>query len=140
MSDRIELRGLRVVGTHGVLDEERQRAQPFDVDVVLAVDLAPAGASDDLADTVDYGAVTNAAAAEVAGAHADLIEHLAERIATSVLAVAARADAVQVTVTKVRPPVAHDLATAAVTISRTRRPSPGPPAPASLLEPDPAGP
>ena len=31
--DRIELRGLRCVGTHGVLVEEQERAQPFEVDL-----------------------------------------------------------------------------------------------------------
>ena len=53
--DRIELRGLRVLGAHGVLPEEQQRAQPFEVDLDLELDLRPAGRSDALADTVDYG-------------------------------------------------------------------------------------
>jgi len=34
---RIELRGLRLVGTHGVLAEEQERAQPFEVDLDLSV-------------------------------------------------------------------------------------------------------
>ncbi len=55
--DRIELRGLRALGTHGVLPEEQERPQPFEVDLDLEVDLRRAGRSDDLADTVDYGAV-----------------------------------------------------------------------------------
>ena len=50
MSDRIELRGLRVVGTHGALPEEQVRAQPFEVDLDIEVDLRPAGLSDDLDD------------------------------------------------------------------------------------------
>ena len=55
----------------------------------------------------------------VAGAHADLLEHLAERIATTVLAVAGpRARAVTVTLRKLRPPVACDLASAGVRITR----------------------
>ena len=65
--DRIELRGLRVLGAHGALPEERQRAQPFEVDLDLELDLRPAGRSDRLADTVDYGAVTEAVAAVFAG-------------------------------------------------------------------------
>ena len=47
--DRIELRGLRVLGTHGVLPEEQARAQPFAVDVDVWLDTAEAAASDDLA-------------------------------------------------------------------------------------------
>ena len=62
MSDRIEIRDLRVTGTHGVLPEERDRAQPFSVDIVAWVDMAAAQESDDLADTVDYGALAQTAA------------------------------------------------------------------------------
>lgn len=119
--DRIELRGLRLLGAHGVLDEERTRAQPFEVDLDLTADLAPAGRTDELARTVDYGALCAAVAAEVEhGPHADLLERLAERVARAALDVAATADSVRVTVRKLRPPVPHDLASAAVTISRRR--------------------
>jgi len=62
VSDRIEIRDLRVTGTHGVLPEERDRAQPFSVDIVAWVDMEAAQQSDDLADTVDYGALAQAAA------------------------------------------------------------------------------
>ena len=51
---------------HGVLPEEQERAQPFGVELELLVDLAPAGASDALADTVDYGAVIEAVSRIVA--------------------------------------------------------------------------
>jgi dihydroneopterin aldolase / 2-amino-4-hydroxy-6-hydroxymethyldihydropteridine diphosphokinase len=120
-TDRIELRGLRVVGTHGVLPEEHARAQPFELDIDIEADLAPAGRSDVLADTIDYGSVVRAVADEVAGPHADLIERLAERVIAVVFSVAGpTASRVSVTLRKVRPPVAVDLATAAVTISRPR--------------------
>ncbi|MST34719.1 dihydroneopterin aldolase, partial [Acidimicrobiaceae bacterium USS-CC1] len=84
-ADRIELRGLRVLGTHGVLPEERSRPQPFEIDLDVFADLRVAGRSDDLADTIDYGAVATAAAAAVEGPHADLLEHLAERVAEAAL-------------------------------------------------------
>ena len=84
--DRIELRGLRVVGTHGVLVEEQERAQPFEVDLDLAVDLRPAGVSDSLADTVDYGAVADTVAATVSGPRSfALLEALAWHVADAVL-------------------------------------------------------
>ncbi len=53
--NRIEIRSLRVVAVCGVLPEERERPQPLEIDLDLTVDLASASASDDLADTVDYG-------------------------------------------------------------------------------------
>ncbi|HET7488623.1 MAG TPA: dihydroneopterin aldolase [Acidimicrobiales bacterium] len=120
MADAVELRGLRVVGRHGLLPHERDRDQPFEVDLDLHLDLAPAGASDALADTVDYGAVVAATARVVAGPRVDLLETLAQRIADAVLA-DARVEAVTVAVRKLRPPVPADLATAGVRISRRRR-------------------
>jgi 7,8-dihydroneopterin aldolase/epimerase/oxygenase len=120
-ADRIELRGLRVLGTHGVLAEEHERAQPFEVDLDIEASLEEAGRSDDLADTIDYGAVSLAVAGVVAGPHAELLEHLAARIADAVFAAGGpRATGVAVTVRKLRPPVPADLATAAVSITRRR--------------------
>lgn len=121
--DRIELRGLRALGTHGVLDEEKARPQPFEVDLDLHLDLRAPGASDALGDTVDYGAVAAAVEKEVAGAHADLLEHLAERLARAAAAAASGSggpgvDAVTVTVRKLRPPVPVHLASAGVRIHR----------------------
>ena len=118
-ADRIELRGLRVVGTHGVLPEERERAQPFELDLDVEVDLGPAAASDDVADTVDYGAVAEAAARVVATESFGLLEALAARVADVVLA-DGRVGAVTVGVRKLRPPVAVDLASAGVRITRRR--------------------
>ena len=120
--DRIQLRGLRAVGTHGVLPEERQRAQPFEVDVDLEADLTAAGRSDALADTVDYAAMAEMVAAEVTGSHADLLEHLADRIAARLLDAAGKtAVSVTVTVRKVRPPLPIDVASVSVTVTRPTR-------------------
>jgi dihydroneopterin aldolase len=133
--DRIELRGLRVLGVHGALPEERERAQPFEVDLDLELDLRPAGRSDRLADTVDYGSVTQAVAAVVSGPHAELLEHLAERVALAALACGAPlTTAVTVSVRKLRPPVPCDLHSAGVTIRRlssSRPSSADPPSPAT---------
>lgn len=118
--DEIWLSGLRVVGTHGVLAEEQTRAQPFEVDLVLAVDLDAASRSDALDDTVDYGAVSGTVERIVREEHFALLERLGGRIAEVVLALDRRIEAVTVTVTKVRPPVPVDLASAGVTIHRTR--------------------
>jgi dihydroneopterin aldolase/2-amino-4-hydroxy-6-hydroxymethyldihydropteridine diphosphokinase len=117
--DRIELRGIRAVGIHGVLPEERDRPQPFAVDIDLTADLGPAGRSDDLDQTIDYGAVAKAVVGEVQGSPAALLERLAERIADRVLALASpRASSVTVTVRKLRPPVPVDMSSAGVRITR----------------------
>ncbi|MGH9092575.1 MAG: dihydroneopterin aldolase, partial [Acidimicrobiales bacterium] len=126
-ADRIEIRGLRVTGTHGVLPEERERAQPFLLDLDAWLDAAPAGRSDDLADTVDYGALVEVAAGVVAGPRFALVEALAGAVAGAVLARDARVAEVAVTVRKLRPPLPFDVATAGVRVVRRRgggRPGP----------------
>ena len=67
VTDRIALRGLTVRGFHGVLPAERRDGQDFVVDVTLWLDTRPAAASDDLADTVDYGTLAERLAPVVEG-------------------------------------------------------------------------
>ncbi len=116
--DCIELRGLQLVGICGALPEERVRAQPLEVDLDAEVDLRPAGESDDLADTVDYGALCDVVATIVGGGRPQLLEHLAAAVAEAVLAADERIRSVTVAVRKLRPPVPHALATSGVRITR----------------------
>ncbi len=122
MTDRITLANMRFRGRHGVLDEERVTAQPFEVDVELYLDLAPAGRSDDLARTVDYRVVFEIARQAVEGPSCQLIETLAERIAGRILALPAAAAVSEVVVRLRKPEVAlgGELDAAAVEIRRAR--------------------
>ena len=103
--DRILISGLRQMGVHGVLAEEQERAQPFGVDLELLVDLTRAGATDDLAETVDYGAVCDAVRAVIVDEHHQLLERLAERIAEVCHGTDSRVQGVVVEVRKLDPPV-----------------------------------
>jgi dihydroneopterin aldolase len=117
--DLIQLRGLRVLGTHGVLPEEKSRPQPFEVDLDLSVDLGLAAASDRLADTVDYAAVAGSTAAIVSGPDSyELLEALAGAIAEAALALDLRIVAVTVGLRKLQPPLPVDVATVGVRITR----------------------
>jgi dihydroneopterin aldolase len=118
--DRIEIRDLRVVGIHGVLPEERERAQPFSLDIVAWVDMASAQQSDALSDTVDYGALAQVAADVVGQRSYRLLEALAGRLADALLIVDPRLGAVEVTVRKLRPPLALDVASTGVCVLRSR--------------------
>jgi len=118
--DRIEISDLRVLGVHGVLPEERERAQPFSVDLVAWVDMAAAQRSDELADTVDYGALAQLAADVVGGRSFQLLEALAGRLADALLVADARLQAVAVTVRKLRPPLPLDVASTGVRVYRSR--------------------
>ncbi|HUX86768.1 MAG TPA: dihydroneopterin aldolase [Chloroflexota bacterium] len=85
MDDRILLTGLTFYGYHGANPEERVQGQRFVVDVRLQLDLRPAGQSDDLAQTVNYSQVYRLVRDIVEGPACNLIETVAERIATALL-------------------------------------------------------
>jgi dihydroneopterin aldolase len=119
MTDRIELRGLRVLGHHGALEGEQDSAQPFEVDLEVEAELGDAALDDDLEKTVDYWLVVETAMQIVAERSYRLLEALAGAIASGVLEIPG-VDAVTVTVRKLRPPVAADLASAGVRIRRQR--------------------
>ena len=57
MSDTIFVNGLLIHAHHGVMAHEEKVGQRFMIDLELAIDLAPAGRSDKLADTVSYSAI-----------------------------------------------------------------------------------
>ncbi|SEK47468.1 dihydroneopterin aldolase [Rhodococcus maanshanensis] len=120
MADRIELRGLRVRGNHGVFEHEKRDGQDFVVDITVWMDLAPAAASDDLADTMHYGELAETAAAIVAGPSRDLIESVAGEIADAVLT-DDRVNAVEVTVHKPSAPIPLTFVDVAVVARRSRK-------------------
>jgi 7,8-dihydroneopterin aldolase/epimerase/oxygenase len=119
--DRILLESMVFHGRHGTLPAERELGQPFVVDVELRLDLRPAGLSDDLARTVDYGQVHRLVREIVEGPPVSLTETVAERIATAILEDHSPVEAVRVKVAK--PHVRLDdtvLAGSAVEILRHR--------------------
>jgi dihydroneopterin aldolase len=119
MPDIIEIRGLRALGVIGACPEEQERAQPFELDLDIEADLSAAGQSDKLSDTLDYGLAVAVAEQVVRTERHTLLERVAQRVADEVLALDG-VDAVRVTIRKLRPPLANDVGTAAVTIRRTR--------------------
>src|SRR5215210_1904530 len=123
--DRILLEGMVFHGRHGTLPAERELGQPFVVDVELCLDLRPAGLSDDLARTVDYGEVHRRAREIVEGPPVNLTETIAERIAAAVLEDHAAVEAVRVKVAKPHVRLGDTvLAGSAVEILRRREAGP----------------
>ena len=118
MDDRLEINGLTVTAIVGALPHEREMAQPLRFDLALLVDLRDAGRSDELGQTVHYGEVAERVAAAVRESKDVLLERLADRVAQIVVGFD-RVEAVDLTVTKLRPPIAETVDTTAVTIRRT---------------------
>ncbi|MEU1983712.1 dihydroneopterin aldolase [Nocardia sp. NPDC019395] len=118
-ADRIELRGLRVFGYHGVFEHERRDGQEFVVDLTVWTDIAAAAATDDLAHTVDYGALADLAVGIVQGPARNLIETVAAEIADRVRTVPGVAD-VEVVLHKPGAPIPHSFADVRVVTARRR--------------------
>ena len=84
--DSIRVSGIRAYGYVGYLPEERVLGQWFEVDLTLWVDLAPAGKSDSIADTLDYREAIAIVKEQITTAKFDLVEKLVEAIADKILA------------------------------------------------------
>lgn len=118
--DRIELRGMRFLGRHGVTLEERMEPQPFEVDVVIWADLTDAVATDELATTIDYSAVFDRVGEVVQGESFRLIEALAGAIIEVVLETQPRVASIEVRVRKPEAPLPGTFETVEVVLRRDR--------------------
>lgn len=105
-------------GRHGVRPAEREKAQPFEVDIEVETDLSTPGRSDRVEDTVDYRRLYAIARDVIEGQSAQLIETLASKIAERVLDLQ-KVAAVSVRIAK-RPESMRPIAAAAVHIRRSR--------------------
>ncbi|WP_421742184.1 2-amino-4-hydroxy-6-hydroxymethyldihydropteridine diphosphokinase [Cellulomonas sp.] len=117
--DQIRLTGITALGYHGVFEHERREGQTFVADVVVHLDTRRAAARDDLAHTLDYGALAEQVAAVLSGEPVDLIETVAERIAATVLA-SGVVQAVDVAVHKPHAPIQVPFGDVVVAIHRDR--------------------
>jgi 7,8-dihydroneopterin aldolase/epimerase/oxygenase len=120
MTDRIILADMAFFGRHGQSETERSDEQEIDVDVEMEVDLAAAGRSDDLIQTVNYSRVFDACREIVEQRSFHLLEAIAETIATRLLTDYERMLAVTVRVRKPGVPIDGRLEYAGVSIERRR--------------------
>jgi len=118
MSDLIKVIGIWGFGYHGVFEHEGKNGQDFYVDLEISLDLTKASKSDDLNDTVDYGALTDLVVEEITGERVALIEKLAARIAERARSEFPEIEKISVTVHKPKAPVSAQVADISVTITR----------------------
>jgi dihydroneopterin aldolase len=117
--DEITLTGLRATAHHGVFAHEREDGQEFVIDVSVWLDSRPAARGDDLEQTVHYGVLAEEVVTAVERDPVDLIETVAERIATVALAHPAVLRA-RVTLHKPSAPITVPFDDVSITIERTR--------------------
>jgi dihydroneopterin aldolase len=120
MCDRIVVEGIQFYGYHGVPDAEQAVGHRYAVDVALECDLAAAGQSDEVGDTIDYGVVARRVIEIGQARRYRLVERLAEVIAGELLEVDPRVASVWVRVCKLLPPIDGVVAAAGVEIRRRR--------------------
>ena len=121
-TDELSVTGIECFAHHGVFDFERREGQVFLVDLVLGFDTRAAAASDDLADTVNYGSLALDVKAAVERDPVDLVETVVQRIADVCLA-DRRVEWARVTLHKPDAPIDATYSDVALTITRTRGPA-----------------
>ena len=121
MSDAIFITGLLIHAHHGVMPHEEKVGQRFVIDLELHADLAPAGKSDKLADTISYSSIVEAATRAFTARSYRLVEAAAAAIADAVLSAFPRVASVKVTVHKPHAPIAAIFNDVGVTILRARQ-------------------
>ncbi|WP_418908016.1 2-amino-4-hydroxy-6-hydroxymethyldihydropteridine diphosphokinase [Glutamicibacter endophyticus] len=116
--DRISIQGISATGYHGVFDHEKRDGQIFVVDVVLHTEITRAALSDNVADTVHYGEVSELVVAQIQAGPWDLIEKLAVQIAEAILVGYRSVRTVDVTVHKPQAPIPVPFSDVAIEITR----------------------
>jgi dihydroneopterin aldolase len=112
---RLILTGLTAFGYHGNNPAERKLGQVFTADLEVALDTRKAAASDHLEDTISYPLVEKTARQILEGKPANLLETVAERIATALLKYP---EVIEVTVRVTKRPPLPNLNAFSVEITR----------------------
>lgn len=100
----VKLRKMKFFAYHGAYPEERQKGGTYTVTLELKLNSFKAADTDVLTDTVDYADVYQVVR-QVMLIPSNIIEHVAQRIATAVLDDFPLVDAVVVKLTKDNPPI-----------------------------------
>lgn len=117
MKDIIRLSGMSFYGYHGVTAAEKETGRMFEVDCELEVDLAEAGQSDSLVDTVDYARVYDIVKAGLEETAFALLEGIASALAAKLLD-SFPVYRVTLRVRKMAPPIAGQIRFIEVEVTR----------------------
>ena len=115
----IRLKNIRIFTNHGCLTEEEKIGSDYLVNLTVQADLSEAARSDQLKDTVDYVHL-NRIVKEQMAQRSKLLEHVGQRIIDTIFEELPVVESVEVTVSKVNPPIGGDVAEVSVTMSSSR--------------------
>lgn len=118
MSSKIYLRNVRFHAFHGVLSQERIVGNDYLVNLVLDYDFSSAMQTDELQGTLNYAEVYQKVREEMA-VPSKLLEHVAGRIAHRLFSDFPEIQKLQLSITKVNPPMGADSDGAGVEVVLT---------------------
>lgn len=118
--DIIFIENMRFFGHHGVLDFEAEIGQPFVISVKLRTSTRKAGRSDNLHDSTHYGEVFNTIKKITENTRFNLLECLAETIATQVLQDFPLISGIYIKINKPHAPISGVFDSVGVEIDRER--------------------
>ena len=118
MSSKIYLRNVRFHAFHGVLPQEGIVGNDYLVNLVLDYDFSSAMKTDDLQGTLNYAEVYQKVREEMA-VSSKLLEHVAGRIAQRLFSDFPEIQKLQLSITKVNPPMGADSDGAGVEVVLT---------------------
>lgn len=118
--DQIIISGLRIYAYHGVHAEEKEKGQPFVLDITCYLDLSIPCTSDKVDDTVSYAQIIKLVKKVMNAQKNDLLEHTAQQVADAILEQYSPIEQVELTLKKPRAPILADFDYVAVAIVRGR--------------------
>lgn len=118
--DRIDVNGIKLYAYHGCMDEESRIGTDYEVNLSVWADLSSPAETDKLSDTVDY-VMLNRIVKEEMAIRAKLLEVVTERICKRILSEEPRVLEVEVSVSKLAPPINGDVERVSVSMHRKRK-------------------
>lgn len=115
----IKLKNIRTFSYHGCLVEEGKIGSEYTVNLEIKADLQKSTQSDELADTVDYVHLNKIVVEEMA-IRSKLLEHVAKRINTRILAELPMVMKTIVEVSKINPPIGGDVESVTIILEENR--------------------
>lgn len=116
---KVTLYNIKIYAYHGCLSAETLIGSDYRVDITVEANLFPASISDVLSDTVDYVHIHTLVKEEMSVA-SKLLEHVAKRIMDRIFYELESVDWVEVSVSKINPPIGGDVEMVSVVLNSKR--------------------
>ncbi len=119
MTGKVALEGLEFHAFHGVYPHERNSGNWFEVDICVETDFTEGASKDELSGTVNYVTLFEIIKKEMEEP-SKLLETVAEKIVSNVLAALPAVIQVELKISKINPPIGGKCRKASICISKKR--------------------